>query len=519
MADFPRPPSLFAALQGASPNAPALTVTALTRELKSLIEGRFFDVAVQGEISNCRPAASGHVYFTLKDSGAQVSCVLFSGDARRLDFRPADGLSVRAEGRLTVYEPRGQYQIVCRRLTRLGRGDLALAFERLKARLCAEGLFADDRKRPIPFLPRRVGLVTSPRGAALHDFLRVLHQRFPLPVLLAPASVQGEAAPREIIAAMRRLELSGLVDVIVLTRGGGSIEDLWAFNDESLARAIAASRVPVVSAVGHEIDFTIADFVADLRCATPTDAAKTLAPVEADLRRDLKRQSQRLHSNTRGAILGARSRLNARAQRLGDPRHALARHRLDLSERLDRLNRAWANRREANRRRLNGLAERLDREHPRARLARSRTRLNASREALTRLMSTQTHARRAQFAERWTRLRLASPLSRLNDERARLNALDARLKQAMRQRLTAATSALHRQVARLDALSPFAVLARGYALAYGADGRLLRQARDAKTGDDIDILLSDRSRLGARVIATTLHPDGEIPAPATPRPK
>ena len=466
-----------------------------------MIEGRFFEVAVQGEISNFRPAASGHLYFTIKDAGASISAVLFCREALRLDFRPTDGMSICAEGRLSVYEPRGQYQVICQRLTRLGKGDLAQAFERLKARLLAEGLFDAQRKRPIPFLPSRIGLVTSPAGAALHDFLRVLHQRFPLPVLLAPASVQGDAAPRELIAALRRLERSGLVDVIVLTRGGGSIEDLWAFNDEALARAIAACRVPVVSAVGHEVDFTISDLVADLRCATPTDAAKTLAPVEGDLRRDLRRQSQRLLADVRGALLQASARLRACDKKLGDPRHHIACQRIALGERLERLNQVVTGRIGAATRRLDALGERLGREHPRARLTRSSARLSAARGALQHLMAAQKAARRTGLAEQWTRLRLAAPRAQLSDCRADLSRLEVRLRQAMRARLQLASAALCQAVARLDVLSPFGVLARGYALAYRPDGRLLRSAAEARPGEAIDLLLSDRSRLTARIEA------------------
>ncbi|MDR0966885.1 MAG: exodeoxyribonuclease VII large subunit [Myxococcales bacterium] len=482
------------------PIVAAVTVTALTRELKSLIEGRFLDVAVQGELSNFRPAASGHLYFTLKDAGAAISAILFRNEAMRLTFRPADGMAICAEGRLSLYEPRGQYQIVCSRLTRLGKGDLAQAFERLKARLLEEGLFDAARKRPIPFLPTRIGLVTSLAGAALHDFTRVLHQRFGVPVLLAPSSVQGEVAPRELIAALRRLEHSGLVDVIVLTRGGGSIEDLCAFNDEGLARAIAACRVPVVSAVGHEVDVTIADFVADLRAATPTDAAKTLAPVEADLRRDLGQRMRRLLSGVRATLLGDRAQLHALSRELGDPRHRLVRYRLDLGEREDRLVQSMRCRIDTQAERLLRLSERLDREHPRARLARSSARLNSAREALFRLEAAQSNARRACLADRWSRLRLASPAAAIRAGRSTLAALDARLRQAMRAALSSKANALHREVARLDALSPFAVLSRGYALAFRAsDGALLKTASDAAPGEPIELTLSDRSQLKARV--------------------
>jgi exodeoxyribonuclease VII large subunit len=260
----------------ASPDEKVYTVSEITSSLKNLIERRFPVVWIVGEISNCSAHSSGHTYFTLKDEGAQIRCVLFSGAARRVDFRPQDGLKVYAQGRLTVYERQGQYEVIVSNLLPMGRGELYVAFGRLKEKLEKEGLFDESRKKALPRFPSRIAVVTSPTGAAVRDVIRVattIHAG--VDIVVCPVRVQGEGAKEEIAEALRFLNRQGGFDVIVLARGGGSIEDLWAFNEEIVARAIAASGIPVVSAVGHEIDFTISDFAADARAPTPT-AAPTL---------------------------------------------------------------------------------------------------------------------------------------------------------------------------------------------------------------------------------------------------
>jgi hypothetical protein len=252
-----------------------LTVGELTARLKTLVETGIGAVEVEGQVSNHRPHPSGHLYFTLKDERAQIRAVMFRSDARRLTFRLEDGQHIVARGRLSVYEVRGEYQIICDRLAPHGLGALQLAFEQLKKRLAAEGLFAAERKRPLPVLPRKIGVVTSLSGAALQDILRVLTARYPeAHIVLRDARVQGDGAPEDLIRGLRAIEQVEGVDVIIIGRGGGSAEDLWAFNNEALARAIVACRVPVISAVGHEVDFTISDFVADVRAATPSNAAE-----------------------------------------------------------------------------------------------------------------------------------------------------------------------------------------------------------------------------------------------------
>jgi exodeoxyribonuclease VII large subunit len=447
---------LFAArARPATPQARVLSVSELTRELKGAIESRFARVAVRGEISNFKAASSGHLYFTLKDDGACIAAVLFRADAARLRFGLKDGLSVIALGRVSIYEARGQYQVICESLEPQGAGALALRFAELKTKLAEEGLFDPERKRPVPFLPHRIGVVTSTSGAAIRDFLRVLHDRFPIPVLIAPARVQGEGAAGEIASGIERLSASGLVDVIVVTRGGGSIEDLWAFNEEQVARAIAASRVPVVSAVGHEVDFTIADFVADKRCATPTDAAKTLAPPRQDLARALDQQRRHLTQIALTQIGLGRERLRHRAARLADPRRTIASERLALDHTAERLAHGMSRVLAGQTARLAALGERLNREHPRARL-----------------------------------LRLSQSLALLRH----------RLEMSGRARLAPERVRLSKMAAGLESLSPLSVLGRGYSIAFMEGGRILRRAVDAPAGARVRLLLPDRSQIDAQVV-------------------
>jgi exodeoxyribonuclease VII large subunit len=277
------------------PERKIYSVTELSREIKGMLEGKFPDVWVTGEVSNFRAAGSGHLYFTLKDASAQLRAVCFRNQARYLKFKPQDGISVIARGRLSVYEARGEYQLLVEYLEPAGLGALQLAFEQLKAKLAAEGLFDPARKKPLPVLPRTVGIVTSPSGAAIRDILRVLRRRFPnMNALLYPVKVQGEGAAEEIAAGIAYFSKHSLADVLIVGRGGGSLEDLWAFNEEPVARAIAASKIPIISAVGHETDFTIADFVADLRAPTPSAAAEMAVPDGAELSRYFSESYRRI---------------------------------------------------------------------------------------------------------------------------------------------------------------------------------------------------------------------------------
>ena len=337
-----------------------LTVTELTRRLKGAVEPAFPDVWVSGEVGNLRRQSSGHVYFGLKDADASVDAVLWASTARKVKFDLRDGIEVVARGRIEIYAPRGRYQLVVQEVEPRGAGARALALQQLRERLAAEGLLDQARKRPLPFLPARIGVATSTSGAALQDFLRVVHGRFPgARVLLAGCRVQGEGAAASVISALRLLVDFG-VDVAVVTRGGGSADDLWEFNDEELARAIAACPVPVVSAVGHEVDVTVADLVADVRAATPTHAAEVVVPVRDDLLATLSALRGRL-LRAEGNALGERRRvLRALRAELSDPRRVLSDHRRRLDEALHRAA-AWSAstfRRESMR--LAGLAARLE---------------------------------------------------------------------------------------------------------------------------------------------------------------
>jgi len=318
-----------------------LSVTELTRRIKGKLEDGFPSVWVEGEISNFAAATSGHCYFTLKDANAALSVVMFRNAAGKLTFKLGDGHSVLAFGQVTVYEKRGQYQLIATQLLPKGLGALQLAFEQLKQKLAKEGLFDADRKKPLPALPRRIGIVTSPSGAAIRDFLNIIGRRFPnLRIIIHPVRVQGQGAAEEIAAAIDEFNALNLVDVVIVTRGGGSIEDLWAFNEEIVARAIARSRLPTISAVGHEIDFTIADFVADLRAPTPSAAAELVVRAKDELLAGLAQQQKRLDKDLRYRLTEARRRLAACVLR--HPREMVRQYQQQADDLAHRLQRAAA---------------------------------------------------------------------------------------------------------------------------------------------------------------------------------
>lgn len=319
-----------------APDREALTVTQAVEAARDLLEAQFDRVWVEGELSNFKHHSSGHFYFTLKDDHSQLRAAMFRGSNRSLRFRPEDGLKVLACGRLSVYTARGEFQMVVEALEPAGLGALQLAFEQLKRKLEAEGLFAPGRKRPLPEFPQHIAVVTSPTGAAIRDILNVIHRRSPLADLsLYPVRVQGEGAAQEIAHALKRLNQAGRWDVIICGRGGGSLEDLWAFNEEIVARAIAASRIPVISAVGHEVDYTIADFVADVRAETPTAAAERVVRDRRELRDQVRQLHLRLAARVRSELKAARVRLDRlrNARVLQEPRRVLE----PLAQRLDEL--------------------------------------------------------------------------------------------------------------------------------------------------------------------------------------
>ena len=311
---------------------PALTVTELNRRVRALLENQFETLWVTGELSNVKPAASGHWYFCLKDEAASIDCVMYRSRAQFLDFRPENGLRVEVRARVTLYEPRGSYQLAVDELRRAGRGALHEAFEKLKAKLAGEGLFEAERKRALPAFPRAIGIVTSREAAALRDVLTVLRRRCPMtPVVLYPAPVQGEGAGAQLARAVRIAGERGEVDVLILCRGGGSLEDLWAFNEEVLARAIDACPIPIVSGVGHETDFTIADFVADLRAPTPTAAAAAAGPDREALCESVARLRRRFARDLRRQVETRAQRLDGLARRLLTPAQRIERQARELA--------------------------------------------------------------------------------------------------------------------------------------------------------------------------------------------
>jgi exodeoxyribonuclease VII large subunit len=432
------------------------TVGDLIGAARTSLEREYTDVWVEGEVSNFRPADSGHLYFTLKDGDAQLRVVMFRTQARLLRFRPENGMQVVARGRVTIYEARGELQLMAEYLEPKGAGALQVAFEQLKARLAAEGLFDASRKKPIPLLPRHIGIVTSARGAAIQDILNVLRRRHEdVHVLIFPAQVQGEAAASEVSAGVRYFNRAANVDVIIVARGGGSIEDLAAFNDEGLARAIAASKLPVISAVGHETDFTIADFVADLRAPTPSAAAELVIESKHQIEERVTGLRQRLARATRYRLLLARQTLDRWARHAAFARisDALARRQQRVDELVYRLAAAQLRVLEQYRRRLDVAAARV-------RYFDLRRRLAAMRQALS----------------------------------ARTRELEA----ASRRLLLTCRAHWDRASARLEQLSPLKVLDRGYALVFDASGKLVKDVAQVQAGDRISARLA-RGLLTARV--------------------
>lgn len=414
-----------------------------------MLTEHFSDIWLTGEVSGLKAYPSGHLYFTLKDEDSQLDAVCFRSAASRLKFRLEDGLEVTGHGRLDLYAPRGKYQVVLDQIEPRGLGALQLRFEQLKKRLAAEGLFDEERKRPLPTLPRVVGIVTSPAGAAIHDMLRTLRlHRARVEVLVWPSQVQGEGAAGQVAAGVAALNEFPGVDVIIVGRGGGSLEDLWAFNEEPVARAIAASRVPVVSGVGHETDFTIADFTADVRAATPTAAAQLVAQGWQELDERLARAASELVEAAEQAQLDRVQRLEelVRDRAFESVRTRLADARLAVERGLAGVERGVKELVRADLAAVAGLRERLARQHPAERLARTRARLESSL------------GRAARAAE--------TRLARWRERSGQASA-------------------------RLHALSPLASLGRGYAVCTGADGRVKSRVEQAFPGERVGVRLSD----------------------------
>jgi exodeoxyribonuclease VII large subunit len=439
------------------PTRKTYTVAELNAAIRGLLGDEFNDIWVAGEISGSKIASSGHCYFTLKDHDAQLRCVCFRASLRYLKFKPQDGIAVLARGRIDVYETRGEYQLQVELLEPQGHGVLQFAFEQLKKKLAAEGLFDAARKRAIPRLPRRIGIVTSPSGAVIRDITQILSRRFPgLHIRLYPATVQGEGSIEAVLRAIEYFSGSGWPDVVILARGGGSLEDLWTFNEEAVARAIVASSVPVISAVGHETDFTIADFVADLRAPTPSAAAELVIGTREQLFDQLDVFDHKLLQSVRYRLAMAARRLH---------QHGVERASAILHRGIGRLQQ-----------RVDELEYRL----------RERTGAAAA-------------ARRQRLEQLIVRLRSLDLRLRIAAARRRLEAADTAILQLVRMRLTRAHGRLDPLIAHLTQLSPLKILERGYALVTDAAGRIVKESTDAPVGSEIDVRLA-KGQIAARVI-------------------
>jgi len=423
----------------------ALNVTQLVRLVRETLEVNLDEFWVTGEISNLRRAASNHLYFTLKDARSAISVVMFSSAGRRLRFRLADGMQIVVRGRVNLYEARGALQLYAEEIEPRGLGALQLAFDQLKQRLQAEGLFDAGLKRPLPKLPRTIGIITALGGAALRDMLRILLDRFPnLHLIIRPAPVQGPTAAAALIAAIDDLNRDGRAEVIIAGRGGGSLEDLWPFNEESVARAIRDSAIPVVSAVGHEIDYTIADFVADLRAPTPSAAAQMVIPIKAELRREIDRTAAMLVGAMRATIESYRGHLRQIRPRLRDPRSMLR----QLRQRLDDLT--------------------ID---------------------LRKAFATDLSTRRTAVRDAELRMRFPGAARALTSgERERVGRLADHLDGSMRGIISDRRNELGSMAQRLDAVSPLRVLDRGYAVVTkSTDGRVVTDVDQIETGEELSI--------------------------------
>lgn len=428
---------------------PVYSVSRLNREAKRLLATHFLNVRVEGEVSNFSAPSSGHWYFTLKDAQAQVRCAMFRGQQQRLSFRPGNGDLIVVQAQVSLYEPRGDYQLVVDHMEQAGDGALRQAFERLKLKLLNEGLFDESRKQAVPLIPRCIGVITSPTGAAIHDILTVLKRRFPaIPVVIYPVAVQGEAAQFEIGAALQLANQRNEADVLILARGGGSLEDLWCFNQESVARAIAASRIPIITGIGHEVDFTIADFAADLRAPTPSAAAEHAVPNQSEWLSGFRFLENQL-------LQQIRRRLASSAQRL-----------------------AWA-------------GKALQLQHPGEKLQRNSQRLDELEQRLQRTLQHRLALQHQRLALNQQKLQRVQPEAKLSQHRQNLLYYQARLERAVQLKLTTLKQRQAGIAQTLQAVSPLATLERGYAIVQKHDsGQIVKAAAELRENDLIDTRLA-----------------------------
>jgi len=432
------------------PQRTILSVSQLNRQCKALLESTIGSVWLTGEISNLTKAASGHYYFSLKDDNAQIRCAMFKGKAQRLTFVLNEGDKVVVKGKVSLFEARGDYQLICDYMEPGGQGDLQRQLNQLIVRLQQEGLFAQERKKKLPYLPKRIGIITSPSGAAIHDALTVLQRRCPMiPVIIYPSQVQGNKAAEELITAIETAEARDECDVLLLTRGGGSLEDLWCFNNESLARRIAQMKIPIVAAVGHEVDTTVVELVADLRAATPSAAAELVAPEQTALQQQIDLVSANLSGKILDKLKQYQIQLNIAHLKLSDPASAIA----------------------ASQQRLDGVKQKLG--------------------LFSQRQSTQKQHRLDRLIDKLDSL---NPVVRLNNARQILDLLDAKLKASWQHTLEKARHHLHLKARTLNTLSPLSTLERGYTITRDQQtGTLISQVDKLKEGQKITCVFHDGS--------------------------
>lgn len=440
---------------------PAFTVSQLNQRARQLLEISFASVRVEGEISNLARPSSGHWYFTLKDANAQVRCAMFRSRTALLKFQPKEGDKVEVRAKVSLYENRGDYQLIVDAMKPAGEGALLLAFQKLKERLQLEGLFNPEFKQPLPSQVQRVGIVTSATGAAVHDILTVLKRRDPsIEISIYPTQVQGQAATSQVVDAIERANRDNLVDVLIVGRGGGSLEDLWCFNEEAVARAIFSSRLPIISAVGHEVDFSIADFVADVRAATPSAAAELVSQDRQVHIQKLKQLQQRLSFSLRRVLPALELQLNQYISRLKTPARLLQQRTQQVDQLEIRLQNAVKQQFKRHQQQLNMLGQALQQQYPQKRL--------------------QLHQQ--QLVQLHNRLERAQ-LQQLQIKKEQLQPIQPRLIQAINYQQQQLKNRLAAQVQVLHSLSPLQVLSRGYSITQTADGKVLHSAQDAQPGE------------------------------------
>jgi len=464
-------------------------VSRLVREARGVLEGSFPLLWVEGEISNLAMPASGHIYFTLKDQAAQVRCAMFKMKNRHLRFTPKNGMQVLLRVRVTLYEGRGEFQLVVEHMEEVGSGALQRAYEALKYRLGDEGLFDPTHKHALPTMPQSIGIISSPDGAAVYDILTALNRRFPAAnVILYPVAVQGQTSTQQLVAAVELAEQRQECDVLIISRGGGSLEDLWSFNDEQLARAIFACSLPIISAVGHEVDFTIADFVADVRAATPSAAAEIAVPDSQQLLAKISSHCQRLSHLIRQNLQIESRHLKQLQHRLPKPKTTLQQQLAKLSQLNDRLQRSWSQTINNKRQQLDHWSIRLT--HPQAKITAQQHKVTRLNQQLQHTMMQIIHYEDQRLNQLQQGLQLYSPLPTIKQQQATLAQLELRLNNVTRQSLDHYQRQLQQHIKTLATVSPLNTLARGYSITSAIDsGDIIRDVDQVELGESIHVRL------------------------------